>query len=132
MVWLLGFAILICVAVLYPWGIGHAYDLANPTEPPPGIHPEWYFMFLFQTLKIVPEWMVIIGFGLVAVIWTLIPWLDKRAGNNKKSSVFTIIGIVAILYMCVMTTWAYISVSQEQKESPASRQEKNSDSTNVK
>ncbi len=132
MVWLVGFAILILVAVLYPWGIGKAYDLANPTEPIAGIHPEWYFMFLFQTLKIVPELVAMIGFGIVAIIWTLIPWLDKRANQNKRSPIFTIIGIVVILYMCVMTTWAYISVSQEQKDAPASGQVKNSDSTNAK
>ena len=132
MVWLIGFAILISIAVLYPWGIGKAYDLANPTEPPSGIHPEWYFMFLFQTLKVIPEWVVIVGFGIVAIFWISIPWLDKRADQNKKSPIFSIIGIIAIIYMSAMTTWAYISVSQEQTEPAKTVQTNSSDTLNAK
>ena len=39
MLWLAGFAVLIAVAVLYPWELGPAFDLANPTEPPAGSGP---------------------------------------------------------------------------------------------
>src|SRR5262249_20142794 len=53
MIWIVGFGVLVAIAVLYPYGLGKAYDLTNPTEPPLGIHPEWYFMFLFQSLKII-------------------------------------------------------------------------------
>jgi cytochrome b6 len=116
MVWLAGFAMLVAIAVIYPWGLGKAYDLANPTDPPNGVHPEWYFMFLFQTLKFVPEWAVVVGFAIVALLWTFIPWLDRRASQERRSPVFTWIGIVAIVYMTVMTVWAYSSVSDEHAE----------------
>ncbi len=132
-VWLIGFAILIAIAVLYPWGVGKAYDLANPTEPPAGVHPEWYFMFLFQSLRILPEWLVVIGFGVIAVLWACIPWLDRKANANKKSPIFTIIGIIAIAYMSVMTVWAYSSVSEEQSEgAKATNQVQQSDSSHAK
>src|SRR5579883_1026238 len=118
MVWIIGFGLLIAISVIYPWGIGKAYDLANPTEPPSGVHPEWYFMFLFQSLRVLPEWLVIFGFGIVALFWTIIPWLDRRADREQKSPLFTWIGIVAIGYMSVMTVMAYAAVSSEQNEKP--------------
>jgi cytochrome b6 len=114
-VWLVGFGVLLIVAFLYPWQLGPAYDLANPTEPPAGVHPEWYFMFLFQTLRYIPEWLTVIGFGVVLLFWALVPWLDRKAKRNEKSPIFTIVGIVAILYFVVMTTVAYIAVGTEQE-----------------
>lgn len=121
MLWLIGFGLLIAIAVLYPWELGKAYDLANPTEPPAGIHPEWYFMFLFQTLKVIPEWVAIIAFSLILLFWTFVPFLDRKAHRGEKSPVFTYIGITAILYLCIMTTWAYIAVGDE-RDSAATEQ----------
>ncbi|HET9135041.1 MAG TPA: cytochrome bc complex cytochrome b subunit [Candidatus Kapabacteria bacterium] len=133
MIWLVGFGILIAIAVLYPWGVGKAFDLANPTEPPAGVHPEWYFMFLFQTLRLFPEWMVIVGFGVVAVFWAFIPWLDRRAHHNQKSPIFTWIGVAAIVYIVSLTTWAYISVGEEEAEgSKPAVEHQQPDSTHAK
>lgn len=130
MVWLIGFAILIAIAVIYPWGIGKAYDLAHPSEPPAGVHPEWYFMFLFQSLRIIPEWLVVIGFGVIALLWTFIPWLDRRSQHNKRSPIFTWIGILAIVYMVAMTAWGYVAVADERAQAPTPTSQP-ADSTNA-
>jgi cytochrome b6 len=129
MVWVIGFGVIIAIAVLYPWGMGKAYDLANPTEPPAGIHPEWYFMFLFQSLKVIPEWLVILGFSIIAILWTAVPWLDRKAHHDRKSPIFTWIGVIAILYMTAMTAWAYVSVSEERDIKPPSIQNPSVQST---
>ena len=113
MVWLLGFGVLIAIATLYPWELGKAYDIANPTEPPAGVHPEWYFMFLFQTLRLVPEWAALLLFGGFLLFWTLVPFLDRHAEHGRKSPLFTIIGIAGIVLLGGLTVWAYISVSEE-------------------
>lgn len=112
MVWLIGFGVLIAVATLYPWELGKAYDILNPAEPPDGVHPEWYFMFLFQSLLIVPEWAAMLLFGGLLVFWTLVPFLDKHADKGKKSPVFTIIGSAIILMLAGLTVAAYVSVSE--------------------
>ncbi len=112
-VWLIGLAVLLAVAVLYPWPLGIGYDLLKPSEPPAGVHPEWYFMFLFQSLKYIPEWAVVVSYTLVLIFWTLVPWLDRRSRSDGKSPAFTIIGIVSIAGMAVLTSLAYISVDQE-------------------
>jgi len=57
-----------------------------------------------------------VGFGIVAVFWAFIPWLDRKARHNQRSPVFTTIGVIAILYIVSLTTWAYISVSEEEAE----------------
>jgi cytochrome b6 len=111
--WLIGLAVLLAVAVLYPWPLGIGYDLLKPTEPPAGVHPEWYFMFLFQSLKYIPEWAVVSFYTLVLVFWMLVPWLDRRSRSGGKNPIFTIIGIVCIAGMAVLTALAYISVDQE-------------------
>jgi cytochrome b6 len=115
-VWLIGFAVLIVIAVTYPWQLGKAYDLANPTEPPEGVHPEWYFMFMFQALRVVPEWIASGVFGLLLVFWTAVPFLDSHADKGRKSPVFTWIGIGMIGMLAALTTWAYISVGEEKIE----------------
>src|SRR4029077_5675442 len=35
-VWLIGLAVLVAVAVFFPWPLSTAYDLAKPSEPPAG------------------------------------------------------------------------------------------------
>jgi cytochrome b6 len=113
LLWLIGLAVLLAVAVMYPWPLGTGYDLMKPTEPPAGVHPEWYFMFLFQSLKYIPEWAVVLFYTLVLVFWTLVPWLDRRSRRGEKSPLFTIIGITSIAGMAILTMLAYISVDRE-------------------
>ncbi|MBI4011104.1 MAG: cytochrome b N-terminal domain-containing protein, partial [Candidatus Rokubacteria bacterium] len=50
--WLLALAVLAALAAYYPAELGKK---ADPFAPAPiGIKPEWYFMFMFQTLKYLP------------------------------------------------------------------------------
>lgn len=118
--WIILLIALVAVCYFFPWELGTPFDLLQPSSPPVGIHPEWYFMFLFQTLNILPSRIagidgILIGqilFGIAAAFWFFIPVLDRRSARNVRSPLFTIIGIIAILYFIVMTTWGYISVSQ--------------------
>ena len=115
-VWLIGLALLLLLAVFYPWQLGPAYDLTKPVEPPAGVHPEWYFMFLYQTLRYIPEWATVGFYTLILIFWTLVPWLDINLSERLsfRSRIFTWIGIVAIIGMVTLTTLAYISIADEQ------------------
>ena len=112
--WLLVLGLLGILAALFPWELG---EKADPYAPAPqGIKPEWYFVFLFQTLKYIPgrilslngEAMAIMAIGVAIVIWVFIPFLDKRAQQNRPSPAFTIIGILLILYILAMTAVSYM------------------------
>jgi cytochrome b6 len=111
--WVCTLVVVIGLAVLAAWELGVRADpLASA---PAGIMPEWYFVFMFETLKIVPaevgpiegEQIAILGFILAGIFWMFVPFFDRRAAARKRSKVFTVIGIFAIFYICVMTLISY-------------------------
>lgn len=112
--WLITLGLLAMLAALYPWELGVKADPFAPA--PAGIKPEWYFLFLFQTLKLIPatifslsgEMIAVMTFGVVGILWALVPFIDRRANRGMKSPLFTILGIGAIAYIAVMTAIAYI------------------------
>lgn len=113
--WILAIGVLAALAALFPWELG---EKADPFEPAPaGIRPEWYFLFMFQTLKYVPakiagidgEVIGILIFIIGAVVWLFIPFLDRSNGQQKRRRIFTISGILVILYIVVMTIVGYLS-----------------------
>jgi cytochrome b6 len=103
--WLVGLAVLLTLATLVPRELG---DKADPmASAPPGMKPEWYFLPLYQTLRMVPsgiagidgELIVNAAVGLLVALWALIPFVDRRSARGLKSPVFTAIGVLIILYI---------------------------------
>lgn len=111
--WLLALAVLASLAAFYPAELGLKADPFKPA--PAGIKPEWYFMFMFQTLKLLPghilgiegELVGVIGFGLGGVFLLIMPLLDRRAAQGVAGPLFTGIGIAIIMYIVVLTYWGY-------------------------
>lgn len=121
LVWLIALNVLAILAVFFPSGIGpFHWDLgvkADPfVPPPPVIRPEWYFMFVFQTLKMLPaeilhvegELIGIFGFALAGVLWTLIPFFDRESRRGKRARLITYIGLAAVVFILGMTTLGYL------------------------
>ncbi len=111
--WLSALVILLALAAIFPAELGQKVD---PFEPAPiGIKPEWYFVFMFQTLKYLPSFILglegevvgIIGFGLGGLFLLLIPFLDRGAARDKPSRLFTWIGLAIILYILWLTYLGY-------------------------
>jgi ubiquinol-cytochrome c reductase cytochrome b subunit len=73
-------------------------QLADPTDTSYIPRPEWYFLFLFQTLKLFSGPMEVIGSvvlpGLAVLALILVPFVDRGA-MVKVTRRFTAIGIVA-------------------------------------
>ena len=113
--WYLALAILAGLAALFPWELGVKADPFAPA--PPGIQPEWYFLFMFQTLKYIPakifgmdgEVIGILAFGLGAVVVLLVPFLDRAAGRGEQNKIFKRAGIIVVLYILTMTAVAYLA-----------------------
>ena len=110
--WLTALAILAALAAYFPAELGNKADPFAPA--PAGIKPEWYFMFMFQTLKYLPahilwfdgEVVGILGFGAGAVFLLLVPFLDRRPGR-ERSPLFTWITIGIIAFILVLTYLGY-------------------------
>jgi quinol-cytochrome oxidoreductase complex cytochrome b subunit len=115
--WVVALALLATLAALFPWELG---DKADPFAPAyKDIRPEWYFMFMFETLKVVPggeilgveyEAIPILLFGLGGLLLVLVPFLDRGVERRGRSPVFTLIGVVALIYMVGATSWGYRSL----------------------
>jgi cytochrome b6 len=112
--WMILLNVLAVLAVFFPWELG---EKADPFKPAPaGIKPEWYFMFVFQSLKQIPAHVMgmegeLVGmsfFGLVAAAALFLPFWDRSAARGKRSIILTILAIVFLAFMLVMTVWAYV------------------------
>jgi quinol-cytochrome oxidoreductase complex cytochrome b subunit len=110
--WLTALAILAALAAYFPAELG---DKADPfASAPAGIQPEWYFMFMFQTLKYLPahilwfegEVVGILAFGAGAAFLLLIPFIDRGTGR-ERSRLFTWITIGIIAFIIVLTYLGY-------------------------
>ncbi len=114
--WILALGVLVAIAALFPWELGEKADPFAPAYK--DIRPEWYFMFMFETLKFVPggeifgleyEAIPILLFALGGLLLVLVPFLDKGVERTGRSPGFTVVGAVAVAYMVGMTAWGYRS-----------------------
>jgi len=113
-VWLLALAVGAAVASLFPWELG---EKADPfASAPAGIKPEWYFLFMFQSLKILPAHILgiegelpgLLFFAICGALALLVPFLDRRAGREERSPLFTTAGWAAIAFIAGMTLYAWL------------------------
>jgi len=112
-VWLLLVGILFTVAIFLPPSLEKSADLMAPA--PEGIKPEWYFLFLFQTLKIFPAKMLFLTGETVTVLliaigvalFFFLPFIDNKP-TQKKGKVITVLAYVFILYALVMSVWSLL------------------------
>jgi len=111
--WLVALAIIAALAAYFP---AHLGEKADPFAPAPiGIKPEWYFMFMFQTLKYLPahilwlegEVVGILGFGVAGLALLLVPFIERRSQRGEPSRWFTWVVIGIIVYIIVLTYLGY-------------------------
>jgi quinol-cytochrome oxidoreductase complex cytochrome b subunit len=114
MAWYIALGVLGALAALLPWGLGTKADPFGAA--PAGIRPEWYFMFMFQTLKFIPskifridgELLGILAFGLAGLIWMLLPFLEGR-WERRGGMLIRGAGVFALSYIVAMTIYGYLA-----------------------
>jgi quinol-cytochrome oxidoreductase complex cytochrome b subunit len=113
--WILAIGVLAALAAIFPWELG---EKADPFAPAPaGIKPEWYFLFMFQTLKWLPakilgmdgEVIGIMAFNIIAALLFVVPFIDRDPENRRRHFIFNVIGVIALLYIVVMTIVGYVA-----------------------
>jgi len=107
--WIVALGVLAAAAAIMPWELGDKADAFAPAYA--NIRPEWYYVFMFQTLKLVPggevlgieyEAIPILLFGVGALVLLLVPFLDRGRGRG-----WTIAGALALAFVLIMTCWGY-------------------------
>jgi len=105
--WTVALAMLAGLSAYLPWELGVRADLFAPA--PAGIQPEWYFLWTFQALKLMPAYVLGISGELVAIaamtlgaaVLVFLPFLDR---NTPRSRHLVTWGAgLALLFMVAMT-----------------------------
>lgn len=102
--WLVLFGTLVSLASLLPAEIGVKADPLKAA--PPGIKPEWYFLFMFQTLKLLPESLGVLLFALGGLFLFAVPLVDRRASRGEKSPRLTGVFVLLLAYALVFQVLA--------------------------
>jgi cytochrome b6 len=108
--WTIALALLAGLSAFFPWELGAKADPFAPA--PAGIQPEWYFLWTFQLLRVVPpavlgvsgELLVVAGLGVIAVALFLLPFL--AAGNPRLPKAINQVTLVAVMLITLLTIWA--------------------------
>jgi quinol-cytochrome oxidoreductase complex cytochrome b subunit len=111
--------LIVLLAGLFPKGL---HPPADPFTTPEHIKPEWYFLALYQVLKLVPrEFMGIQDFnkpftlilsGIVVLALMALPWLDRTPPTLQhplKRPYILAIVIIGLIGFIVMTYWGSVS-----------------------
>ncbi len=115
-VWLAGLAALAALAAFFPWELGVKADPF--ASAPAGIKPEWYFLFMFEALKLLPAHLLgvegeLLGLGAFAVaglVWFLVPVLDRGSRIGHRSRAFLALGWLALAYIVSFTLASMLGV----------------------
>jgi cytochrome b6 len=96
-VWLVLFGVVVTLAVLFPAAVGSEADPLAPA--PEGIKPEWYFLFMFKTLKYVSESLGVALFTLLGLFVLAVPLIDRPAATGRRSPRMTLLFVVLAGYV---------------------------------
>jgi quinol-cytochrome oxidoreductase complex cytochrome b subunit len=105
--WYIALAGLVVLASLFPAGL---QDKANPLSTPEHVKPEWYFLFLYQSLKLVPRIVGVLAPGIGVMILLLLPFLDRskqRAGRARVVRI--VVAIILTIAIVALTVWGEVS-----------------------
>lgn len=114
MAWYVALGLLGALAALFPWGLGVKADPF--ASAPAGIKPEWYFLFMFQTLKLIPakilgadgEMLGILAFSVLGALAVLLPFLDREKPVNTRRWISGL-ACIFIAYMAAMTVYGWVA-----------------------
>ncbi len=105
--WLILLGVIVTLAGLLPAEMGIKADPLKAA--PQGIKPEWYFLFMFQTLKHVPETLGVLLFAVLGLFLVLLPLLDRPSSRGQKSSVLSWAFVALLAYAAIFEILAVLA-----------------------
>ncbi len=126
-IWLLVFGVIVTLATFLPAEVGIEADRLGDTQA--DITPEWYFLFMFQTFKILdPEALHVDGellealgvlfFALVGLFLIAVPFVDRKAMREKRSLGLTVLFMLLLVYAAAFEIWALTATGTGDASAP--------------
>lgn len=114
LLWLIVLYLLIFLTLFFQWDLGVKAD--SLASAPEGIKPEWYFMFMFQSLKLLPPHILfmdgdtfgVLFFTFAGLFWMSIPFIKIKSKKFQKRKLLIITGIVVVAFIVSMTIYGYL------------------------
>jgi cytochrome b6-f complex subunit 4 len=95
------------LALLWPADLA---PRANILVTPAGIKPEWYFLSLFQLIKVIPEIAGILLPGVIVFLMIILPFVDRSPERNPlRKPITTTIGVLVVIGIVVLTIWGAVT-----------------------
>jgi ubiquinol-cytochrome c reductase cytochrome b subunit len=105
-----GLAVILVVAAL-AWFVGPP-DLGRPPDPTnidASPRPDWYFMWYFAVLSVIPRWsedyVIILGPALFGLALVLLPLVASRGARSPLRRPWSI-GVVAVIIFIIGHYWS--------------------------
>jgi quinol-cytochrome oxidoreductase complex cytochrome b subunit len=109
-------AALIVLASLLPTGLE---EKADPFNTPQHIKPEWYFLWIYQFIKVPP---MVIGPGVLAelagivipavgiLLLILLPFLDRKPERHprQRKLAMVVTGLIVVIFV-LLSIWGWVS-----------------------
>jgi len=105
--WYIMLGILIILASLLPAGLE---EPADALRTPEHTKPEWYFLFLYQGLKLVPRLVGVLAPLVGGLLLFLLPFIDRNPHPNpRRRPVSIAIGAITLIIVIALTIWGWLS-----------------------
>jgi quinol-cytochrome oxidoreductase complex cytochrome b subunit len=101
--------VLFAVTLWLPAGLE---EKADPVNTPAHVKPEWYFLAVYQLLKLVPRTLGILGSGLFVVFLLALPYVLDRDPQRRRPRQRTLMvfgGVAVIVWFIAFTVWGHFS-----------------------
>lgn len=117
---LVGVGLVIYLAIGFPPALE---AIADPTGTDFSPRPEWYFLGLYELLKVMPAGFEIVATGIIPGLVTIgmfaLPWLDRSNSRHPAKRQWIIVsGMVVILLIGLMTLKGILETPPEHKAAP--------------
>lgn len=121
---IVGIGAMFLLATLFPPGLEAPADPAGTDFTP---RPEWYFLGLYELLKIMPAGWELVATAVVPGLVTLgmlfLPWLDRSRSRHPAKRGWTIVlGTFVILMIGLMTLKGILETPPHAAHAPSAQQ----------
>jgi len=92
---------------------------ADPLNTPLHVKPEWYFLFLYQFLKVVPAtlfWgqvdgrqLVVVGVAIGLLVFMFLPFIDTKEDTKRTWIIRAVSVAIALVIVIALTIWGEVS-----------------------